>query len=78
MADPVHEIEFRRPLCITLEGRSKRAVPLLQVRKGSRFHARVVPYHKGAAEFADIYFEGGAVAREVAFAFFSFVDDPAA
>ncbi len=43
--------------------------------KGSEFHVRVAPYHKGQREVADLYFDDDSVAREVAFAFFQFVED---
>lgn len=74
MSDNVHEIVFRRPLCLALDGPRKKPRSLLQVARGSRFRVGLVPYQKGLREVADIHFAGGAVAREVSFNFFAFAD----
>jgi hypothetical protein len=75
MNEHTHRIAFRRPLCVVVERSRKRPAQLLQVVKGSTFRVRVAPYHKGQREVADLYFDNGSVAREVAFAFFHFMED---
>ncbi len=75
MSESTHRIAFRRPLCVVVEGSRKRPAQLLQVVKGSAFRVRLAPYHKGQREVADLYFDDGSVAREVAFAFFHFVEE---
>jgi len=75
MNDNLYQIEFRRRICIATEvGRRKRKrTVLLNVPKGGQFLVRLVPYHKGQREVADLHFEDGSVAREISFAFFAFV-----
>ncbi len=75
MNEGTYKIAFRRSLCVVVERSRKRPAQLLQVVKGSQFRVRLAPYHKGQREVADLYFVDGSVAREVAFAFFQFVED---
>jgi hypothetical protein len=74
MSENIHEIEFRRSLCLALDGPRKRPHSLLQVAKGTRYVVRLVPYQKALREVADIHFPDGGVAREVSFNFFAFAD----
>jgi len=71
----VHQIEFRRGLCVVVESTASDCPLLLEVAKGSRFEVKVVPYHKGLREVADLYFIDGCVAREVSFAYFTFIEE---
>jgi hypothetical protein len=75
MSGNTHEIEFRRSLCVVLEGRKHKPSQLLQVTRGSRYEVHLVPYHRGQQEVADFYFADGSIAREIAFAYFQFVEE---
>ncbi|MBI3412145.1 MAG: hypothetical protein HY040_27760 [Planctomycetes bacterium] len=75
MSEKSLKIEFRRNLCVVLEGRKRGPLRFLKVGRGSRYRVRLVPYHKGQQEVADLYFRNGSVAREIAFNYFRFVDD---
>src|SRR6059036_609168 len=74
MKQNICEIQFRRELCVQIEAPSQKRSRLLQVPKGSRLKVRLVPYHKGQWEVADLHFRDGSIAREVSFAYFTFVD----
>ena len=73
-----HTIEFPADLWVDLEVSPKQPLERVLVRRGTQVRAQIRPHIvetlTGPTEAADLYFEDGTTARDIAFRRFAFTD----
>jgi hypothetical protein len=76
-----HAIQFTVAFVADLEVSRKQHLERLQIRKGDRFIVQMRPHvldqHGIPIEVADLFLDDGSIARNVPFAYFTFVDEEA-
>lgn len=74
-----HLIEFCSGFTTDLEVSPKQPLERVRIMAGTRIHAYLQPHvaesAEGPLEVADLYFEGGTVARGIRFERFRFIDE---